>query len=41
MAGAGNVSAVDLAARMLDTARVIMEQSTGNTGDIKNPFRSY
>lgn len=34
MAGAGNVSDVDLAGKMLDTARVIMEKSTGNTVEI-------
>uniref|UniRef100_A0A452Y480 Uncharacterized protein n=4 Tax=Aegilops tauschii subsp. strangulata TaxID=200361 RepID=A0A452Y480_AEGTS len=34
MAGAGDVSDVDLAGKMLDTARVIMEKSTDNTVEI-------
>lgn len=34
MAGAGDVSDVDLAGKMLDTARVIMEKSTDNIMEI-------
>ena len=40
MAGAGNVSDVDLARKMLDTARGNNgKEQRQHCGDIKNPFR--